>query len=321
MRNLFEPHKPPESVPGPAAVFAEVAFNLPLEGTYTYLVPERLAGLLAPGMRVEAPLGPRRVVGYCVALTGAAPEGVSVKEIISVVDSEPLVDAHMLELTRWVAERYFAGWGEALEAALPAGVRFDVGTRTVVTLSVAPEDARAEADKWGRRAPKRRAALEALIASDSAYTVTGSGGRGEGFHGDGHGTHQLRPCRHRPRAATRQGAPRAGAGLQARLQTRARAEVRARRGAAGPGGEAFRADPSVRSHRQRQDGGLPAGDRGRGARRAAGGGAHPRDKPHAADGEPLPRALRQYRRPPQPPRRREAPSRVAEDSSPARPTS
>lgn len=153
-------------------VYAEVAFNLPLAGTYTYRVPAALAGELSPGKRVEAPLGPRRMTGYCVSTSAEAP-GIEarLKDIISIIDDDPLLDAHMLELTDWVRRRYFAGWGEALEAALPSGVRHKIGTRRVMRLAVPAEAALAEAQSWGKRASKRLAALRVLIENDAQLTT------------------------------------------------------------------------------------------------------------------------------------------------------
>jgi len=159
---------PPET----DGLYAEVAFNLPVEGTFSYIVPERLAGVLEPGKRVEAPFGRRRMTGYCVRISRERPStGAELKEITEVVDAEPLLDGHMLELTRWVSERYMSGWGEALEAALPAGVRYKIGNRDLLFLAVPPEAARAEAQNWGRRAPRRLQALRALIAGDGRRTV------------------------------------------------------------------------------------------------------------------------------------------------------
>jgi primosomal protein N' (replication factor Y) len=167
MTNLFQSE--PEAAGG--LVYAEVAFNLPLESVYTYSVPEALAKTLAAGKRVEAPFGPQRMVGYCVRFPASAvPPEIKAKDILAVIDDAPLVDAHMLELTRWTAQRYFAGWGEALEAALPAGVRYDVGARTVVSLAVSPEAAMSETASWSKRAAKRRRALEKLVENDSRLT-------------------------------------------------------------------------------------------------------------------------------------------------------
>jgi len=169
-QGLFPQSRPPAR---PGSLYAEVAFNLPLENVYSYEVPAHLAAA-APGKRVEAPFGNRREVGYCVSISGEPPamDLSKLKPLHAVIDHEPLLDAHMLELTRWVAERYFAGWGEALEAALPAGVRFSIGVREVVALAREADAVRAAADAWGKRLAKRRRVLETLIANDERYTLS-----------------------------------------------------------------------------------------------------------------------------------------------------
>jgi primosomal protein N' (replication factor Y) len=168
----FPMETPSNKPPSGRGIFAEVAFNLPIDQTYSYIVPENLAARIAPGKRVEAPFGPRVETGYCVAVRSAPPEGVkALKELRAVIDDEPLIDAHMLELTRWVADYYLAGWGEALEAVLPAGVRYSIGNKEVVFLAKPREAALAEAAAWGKRGAKRRAVLEAVAAADGELSL------------------------------------------------------------------------------------------------------------------------------------------------------
>ena len=91
---------------------AEVVFNLPLERPYTYSIPEPLRDLIKPGQRVKAPLGRsnRIVVGYCVAIRPSDSSQKRLKPIEELLDSEPLLNSQMLELTRWIGERYLCGW-------------------------------------------------------------------------------------------------------------------------------------------------------------------------------------------------------------------
>lgn len=114
-----------------AVLLAEVVFNLPLERPYTYAVPDGLRDLLRPGQRVRAPLGRsnRLVTGYCVGVTAGERGQRPLKELESLLDREPLVDPSMLELTRWIGERYLCGWGQVLDSVIPAGVRNKSGTR------------------------------------------------------------------------------------------------------------------------------------------------------------------------------------------------
>ena len=77
-------------------LFAQVVFDRPLEVPYTYAVPAALEAIIKQGARVSAPLGHgnKRVPGWCVELTREKPER-PVKPIDSVLDPEPLVDAHL----------------------------------------------------------------------------------------------------------------------------------------------------------------------------------------------------------------------------------
>ena len=47
----------------------------------------------------------------------------------------------MLELTRWMADYYACSWGQALDAAVPAGVKKHAGTR-IGTFLIVPEETR-----------------------------------------------------------------------------------------------------------------------------------------------------------------------------------
>ncbi|TFG97635.1 MAG: primosomal protein N', partial [Calditrichales bacterium] len=44
------------------------------------------------------------------------------KDIIDVLDEQPLISGEMLDLTKWMADYYMAGWGQALQLALPRGL-------------------------------------------------------------------------------------------------------------------------------------------------------------------------------------------------------
>ncbi|MBV8267880.1 MAG: primosomal protein N' [Planctomycetaceae bacterium] len=128
--------------------FAGVVFNRPMDLVLTYRVPERLRGVVRPGQRVRVPLGRgnQPAVGYCVRVDTVPPDGVGpgrVKDLLEVLDDPPLIDAAMLELTRWMAGYYACSWGQALDAVVPAGVKKRAGTRVGTFLTVPEEVHRA----------------------------------------------------------------------------------------------------------------------------------------------------------------------------------
>ncbi len=151
---------------------AEVVFNLPLERPYTYSIPDPLRDLIKAGQRVKAPLGRgnRSVIGYCVAVRPADSNQRTLKPIEELLDTEPLLDPRMLDLTRWIGERYLCGWGQVLDSVIPAGVRKKSGTREVQNLVITPgmEEKLAEA----RLSRQQKMVIEILQKASSPVTAT-----------------------------------------------------------------------------------------------------------------------------------------------------
>jgi len=97
----------------------EIAFNTPVNQTFTYLWKEE--GAVDVGCRVTAPFGRRNLTGWVVGLPESAPTGFELKEIEKVVDKEPLFDDDLLELAQWLSSLSLCSLGEALAVMLPGG--------------------------------------------------------------------------------------------------------------------------------------------------------------------------------------------------------
>lgn len=103
-------------------MYLEVALNLPIDRIWTYSANSELE--VKVGQRVLVPFGKRRLTGCVVNLIqeteGIKQEetaGYAIKEILNVLDSQPVFDSEMLKLTRWIAEYYLCSWGQVLECA------------------------------------------------------------------------------------------------------------------------------------------------------------------------------------------------------------
>lgn len=102
--------------------FVEVAVQLPVPGTYSYTVPERLSGRDLVGYRVLVPFGNRGVTGVVVAHIEQPPASVGrLRELSALLDTEAMILPDVLKLCLWIAQYYEASPGEALRAALPPG--------------------------------------------------------------------------------------------------------------------------------------------------------------------------------------------------------
>ena len=103
---------------------------VPFQAPFTYRLP---AGVPVPerGVRVLVPFGGRRMIGV-VCGPGAEEAGRSLKDVVQVLDEEPLALPPLLDLALFVASHYLAPPGECFKLVMPpAGVR---ASRAVVRL-------------------------------------------------------------------------------------------------------------------------------------------------------------------------------------------
>jgi len=98
--------------------YCDVSLPVPLDQAFTYRLPETLEARVQPGARLLVPFGPRKLTGMVVALHPNAPEG-PVKEALRLIDEEPVLDAGLLWLGRWIAQYYCAPLGEVLRSMTP----------------------------------------------------------------------------------------------------------------------------------------------------------------------------------------------------------
>jgi len=99
--------------------FAEIAFPLPLRKTFTYSIPGNLKEKIKPGQRALVPFGREKKLGFVVSAIPVS-KVKNTKELLDLIDEEPIITLEILELTRWVSEYYYSSWGECLKAALPS---------------------------------------------------------------------------------------------------------------------------------------------------------------------------------------------------------
>ncbi|MBO4463986.1 MAG: primosomal protein N' [Prevotella sp.] len=110
--------------------YADVILPVPLEGLFTYSVPEALQPLLKPGMRVLVPFGRGKTyVGIVDHLHDKKPEGYTVKSITQPMDQQPILLDAQLKLWHWIADYYMSPIGDVMKAALPAGLKAEEGYR------------------------------------------------------------------------------------------------------------------------------------------------------------------------------------------------
>ncbi len=98
--------------------FCDVSLPVPLDQPFTYELPETLRHRVAPGCRVVVPFGSRRLTGV-VLRTHDDPPQVETREALRLLDAQPVLDAELLSLGKWIASYYCAPLGEVLRGMLP----------------------------------------------------------------------------------------------------------------------------------------------------------------------------------------------------------
>ena len=102
----------------PGATFADVYVRYPLSSSFTYSIPDGMRVL--PGMRVRVNFRNRIVTAFVHSVHAVEPVGFELKEIIEVIDSEPIFDSRLVSLAEYAASNYICSVGEVLSMALPS---------------------------------------------------------------------------------------------------------------------------------------------------------------------------------------------------------
>ena len=101
-------------------LYADIILPLALpKRTYTYAVPELLATLVQPGVRVEVQFGRSKLYSGLVECVRSEKPEYQVKNITAVLDEVTVVTPQQLKLWDWLADYYCCTLGEVMQAALP----------------------------------------------------------------------------------------------------------------------------------------------------------------------------------------------------------
>jgi primosomal protein N' (replication factor Y) (superfamily II helicase) len=105
-------------MPDREAQYCDVSLPVPLDRLFTYELPEKFRQLARAGCRVWVPFGTRKLTGVIVRIHDDRP-GQELREVLRVLDAEPVLDSELLHLGQWIAGYYCAPLGEVLKGMLP----------------------------------------------------------------------------------------------------------------------------------------------------------------------------------------------------------
>ncbi len=120
--------------------YADIILPVPLNSLFTYSIPENMKSAVQVGIRVLVPFGKNKhYIGIIANLHNEQPKGYQVKDLLQLIDIQPILPPHQYRLWQWIADYYMSPIGEVYKAALPAGLKAEEGykprTETYIRLT------------------------------------------------------------------------------------------------------------------------------------------------------------------------------------------
>ena len=112
-------------------MFAEIIIPLALPKNYTWHIPGEMLDAISIGCRVEVNLGKnKKYAGVVKRIHNEEPTSFEAKDIISLLDTDPVIHHYQLQLWQWMAQYYMCTEGEVMAAALPS--HFKLSSETIL---------------------------------------------------------------------------------------------------------------------------------------------------------------------------------------------
>lgn len=112
-------------------MFAEIIIPLALPKNYTWQIPDEMLATISVGCRVEVNLGKnKKYSGIVKRIHDDKPAGFEPKDILNLLDTDPVIQEYQLKFWEWLADYYMCTDGEVMSAALPS--HFKLSSETVL---------------------------------------------------------------------------------------------------------------------------------------------------------------------------------------------
>ncbi|WP_343640324.1 primosomal protein N' [Chryseobacterium sp.] len=109
--------------------YAQIVLPLNLKGSFTYKVPQEMMSEIQPGMRVLVPFGGKKIyTGIVFELHDNAPENFVAKEVISMLDDQPILPHEQIDFWNWLSEYYLCSLGEIYRFSFPSSLKLESET-------------------------------------------------------------------------------------------------------------------------------------------------------------------------------------------------
>jgi primosomal protein N' (replication factor Y) len=150
---------------------ASVLIDGPRHLEFSYAIPDNFAEQAAVGSRVRVPLRHRSALGTILAIGEETElDPASLKPLTALLDDQPVLTPHLVELARWIASYYGAALEAVIRSILPEAVRSNAHSfktrKAARPVLPCPLDDK-EIDALKRRAPRQAEVLHYLLHTPS----------------------------------------------------------------------------------------------------------------------------------------------------------
>ncbi|MCW8962993.1 MAG: primosomal protein N' [Gammaproteobacteria bacterium] len=145
--------------------YLRIAISIPLRKSFDYSLPDTwLSAPPQPGSRIKVSFGNQSAIGILLFTHQQRPD-YQLKPIDEVLDYQPLLDKHLLELLNWAADYYCHAIGEVFATAIPARLRQGkAASKSPIYRWIADTDVEGLQPKLAK-APKQQALHQYISAS------------------------------------------------------------------------------------------------------------------------------------------------------------
>ncbi|MCF6184440.1 MAG: primosomal protein N', partial [Bacteroidales bacterium] len=112
--------------------YADLIIPVPLPKLFTYAVPENLISECEQGKRAIVQFGTKKMYTGVIKNIHKNKPVYETKNIISILDNNPVINSFQLKFWDWIAEYYMCTLGEIYKAALPAGLKLESETNIML---------------------------------------------------------------------------------------------------------------------------------------------------------------------------------------------
>ena len=154
----------------------DIILPLAISDVYTYNIPETIQ-YPQIGSRVLVPIGRKSIIGIIYrSHEGELTPNIKVRDIIQVIDEQPIVTTKQLQLWGWLAQYYMCTLGEVMAAALPSEIiddNYSAATTQYIQLSPAYLAPKAQEKLLGelKRAKKQEQLVRDFLRLAQNYQV------------------------------------------------------------------------------------------------------------------------------------------------------